>query len=187
MKQVLWLTLSILVGLFFILLGSRLFKKQIHQKIYLWFFASLYGASILYFSLLCRKPHVPVSFHFKPFYTYKVALACWGEIKTVSRDVCNSILWSSQNIFEVTKNSPIEECFLNIVCFLPFGFFAGLLNKKMSWWKILLVGALVSLTIEILQASFHLGSCELDDLFNNTLGALIGWWLYKLYNHLRFN
>lgn len=186
MKQVLWLTLGVIIGLFLIPLGCRLFKKQVHQKIYLWSFASLYGASILYFSLLCRTPRAPVSFHFKPFYTYKVAFACWGGFKTVSKAICNSVLWSSQNIFEVTKNSPIEECFLNIVCFIPFGFFAGLLSKKACWWKVILAGALVSMTIELLQASFYLGSCELDDVFNNTLGTLVGWGLYKLYSRIRF-
>jgi glycopeptide antibiotics resistance protein len=62
----------------------------------------------------------------------------------------------------------------NIFMFMPIGFFLPLLWKKFE--HILLtvgVGFLLSLSIELLQLT-QLRSSDVDDLWLNTLGALIG-------------
>ena len=43
------------------------------------------------------------------------------------------------------------------------------------WWKLLLCGLFVSLLIELMQLVSLRGMFDLDDLMNNTLGALLGW------------
>jgi len=63
---------------------------------------------------------------------------------------------------------------LNIVCFIPVGLLVGLLFEKHRWAKAWLVGLLVSLTIESSQLIWHRGVFDVNDLFNNALGALIG-------------
>lgn len=67
-----------------------------------------------------------------------------------------------------------SDLILNIVCFIPVGLLVGLLFEKYRWAKALLVGLLVSLTIEFSQLIWHRGVFDVNDLFNNALGALIG-------------
>lgn len=184
MKQVLLLTLLVIVGLLLISLGARLFKKQRAETVYYASWASLYLISVFYFTLFCRSYRDIVRVQLVPFHTYKVALSCWLGLKTYSKSVCHSVLRSSRNIFQVTKNSPIEDSLLNITLFLPFGFLAGYLFKKTPLWKILLWALGISAVVEILQAVFHLGLCDIDDVLNNTLGTLLGWLLYKTSNYL---
>lgn len=65
----------------------------------------------------------------------------------------------------------------NIVMFMPLGFFPGLLWRKWTWWKALLVGFCTSFTIEFVQ--FFIGrSTDIDDVILNTTGAVLGYALY---------
>lgn len=65
----------------------------------------------------------------------------------------------------------------NIAMFMPLGFFPGLLWRKWTWWKALLVGFCTSFTIEFVQ--FFIGrSTDIDDVILNTTGAVMGYALY---------
>ena len=65
---------------------------------------------------------------------------------------------------------------LNILLFIPFG---SLLGRK--GWKAVLFGFLLSAFIECAQYLFLLGYCEADDVLNNTIGTVIGFYLYRLF------
>ena len=67
-----------------------------------------------------------------------------------------------------------RDVILNIVCFIPVGLLVGLLLEKYRWVNALLAGLLVSLTIEFSQLIWHRGVFDVNDLFNNALGAVIG-------------
>ena len=67
-----------------------------------------------------------------------------------------------------------RDFILNILGFIPIGALAGLLIERYRLTKVLLVGLLVSLTIEFSQLIWYRGVFDVDDLFNNTLGAVIG-------------
>lgn len=69
--------------------------------------------------------------------------------------------------------------FGNIGMFLPIGFFLPLLWRKLSWWKVTLIGFFTSLSIESIQFFINRGT-DLDDLILNTLGALGGYWIYAM-------
>lgn len=58
----------------------------------------------------------------------------------------------------------------NVIMFVPVGVLSGLLWK----WKGVFVAAGLSLGIEILQLVTSRGLCELDDVFHNVIGAVIG-------------
>ncbi|SDD83212.1 Glycopeptide antibiotics resistance protein [Bhargavaea beijingensis] len=68
--------------------------------------------------------------------------------------------------------------YLNILMFVPFGMLVPLLNPrfKQALW---MIGAamLFTLSIESLQLITGYGTFEADDLFNNLLGAVIGYGL----------
>lgn len=55
----------------------------------------------------------------------------------------------------------------NIALFIPFGFIIG-------GRKGVAIGFILSCGIETTQYLTRLGYCELDDVLNNTIGALIG-------------
>lgn len=65
---------------------------------------------------------------------------------------------------------------LNIVMFIPLGVLLPLLNNKFHkfGWTVV-VASFVTLIIETLQFLTGFGIFDLDDLFNNVLGAVIGY------------
>lgn len=76
-------------------------------------------------------------------------------------------------------SGPIDTI-LNIVLFVPFGFFLPLLYKKYYHIKtVVLTGFLFSLSVEIVQM-FGWGSTDINDLITNTVGACLGYFVYYL-------
>ncbi len=69
---------------------------------------------------------------------------------------------------------------LNVLLFVPLGYLVpSICVFFRRWWKVLLLGAVASLTIETTQLITHLGWFDASDLLHNTLGTLIGYALYK--------
>lgn len=73
---------------------------------------------------------------------------------------------------------------LNIILFIPFGFtLSTYLNCHKSTHSLLLTvllsAFLLSASVEALQYLTSRGFTEVDDVINNTLGAVIGWWGYE--------
>lgn len=62
----------------------------------------------------------------------------------------------------------------NILLFLPIGCLVGLIAPKHKLLAATLVGLFLSETIECSQLIWHRGTFDVDDLFNNTVGALLG-------------
>ena len=67
-----------------------------------------------------------------------------------------------------------SENYLNILLFVPIGCLVGLVVKKYRLIYAVLVGLFVSESIECIQLIWKRGVFDVDDLFNNALGALIG-------------
>ena len=68
----------------------------------------------------------------------------------------------------------VKDNILNIASFIPVGLLAGMVFKRHRPLKALLVGLSVSLVIECSQLVWHRGTFDVDDLFNNAVGALAG-------------
>ena len=77
---------------------------------------------------------------------------------------------------------------LNFLLFVPYGFLLPLVftSCRWNWKKILCVGALTSLTIEILQM-FGGRYAEIDDFLINTFGTLAGYLFYTCLRNFREN
>lgn len=76
-------------------------------------------------------------------------------------------------------SGPIDTI-LNLVLFVPLGFFMPFLYKKYLHIKtVALTGFLFSLSVEIAQM-FGWGSSDINDLIINTAGACLGYWIYYL-------
>lgn len=76
-------------------------------------------------------------------------------------------------------SGPIDTI-LNIILFVPLGFFLPLLYKKYGHiGSVALVSFLLSLSIEIVQM-FGRGATDINDLITNTVGACLGFFIYQL-------
>lgn len=76
-----------------------------------------------------------------------------------------------------TFGSSLKNLILNIVMFLPIGFFYGLTTKRRG---ALVVGACLSLGIETLQLFIPARTPSIMDILTNTLGAGLGALAYDL-------
>lgn len=75
----------------------------------------------------------------------------------------------------------------NCVWFIPMGILVPtLFKKKRSLWKVTLIGILTSMSIEGLQYLLCTGVTDIDDVIFNTLGTIMGYWIWKkIYNMLK--
>jgi len=66
---------------------------------------------------------------------------------------------------------------LNVAMFAPLGFLLPLLTDRIQkWYRMLAAAFSTTLAIETLQYILCRGLFDVDDLFCNTLGAMIGYW-----------
>lgn len=76
----------------------------------------------------------------------------------------------------------IVNIFGNILGFTPFGILLPIIspdNRKLI--KIALLTLQFSFTIELLQLVFKVGIFDVDDLLMNTLGGIIGYFIFKIF------
>ncbi|HIY92763.1 MAG TPA: VanZ family protein [Candidatus Companilactobacillus pullicola] len=67
----------------------------------------------------------------------------------------------------------------NIMWFVPMGIFIPALTERhFGFFKVVLIGALISTSIETLQFILNTGVTDIDDVIFNTLGAAVGYFLY---------
>jgi glycopeptide antibiotics resistance protein len=88
------------------------------------------------------------------------------------------------NILPFSQNIDIADYLLNILLFIPYGFLLPLIWPNINKLKyVLLSGVSFSLLIEISQ-SINNRRTDIDDLLMNTLGALLGYLLFKMFIRL---
>ncbi|MCI8956180.1 MAG: VanZ family protein [Eubacterium sp.] len=71
----------------------------------------------------------------------------------------------------------------NVVCFMPFGFLLPTVSKKKifkNFLSVTLMAMLFSLGIETAQLLMKVGAFDVDDIFLNTVGGLVGYIFMKL-------
>ena len=79
---------------------------------------------------------------------------------------------------------------MNVLLFVPFGYllpeFLRRKGKpKIRWWWVTLSGLGLTLLIETSQLVFHFGVFEFDDLVKNTMGAAVGYAVWRGLERLR--
>lgn len=73
----------------------------------------------------------------------------------------------------------------NVVGFIPFGFFLPVMTRTFhSFIRVLFMGFLFSLGVELLQLFTKAGSFDVDDILLNTLGTALGYLLFILMDEL---
>ncbi len=131
----------------------------------------VFAAVVLYFVLvqIRRKPplgHIAVSFVFCFYLVGILTMAGIWFLGPFSPRV-------ELVPFADMIRSPLYTI-LNVLLFLPLGFFLPILYKKIDRIeKAALIGFLLSLAVEILQM-FGSGTSDVNDLITNTIGACVG-------------
>ncbi|MGI2326865.1 VanZ family protein [Planococcus sp. YIM B11945] len=68
----------------------------------------------------------------------------------------------------------------NILIFVPLGIFLSFLFSRFrTFSKVMMIGFMVTVSIELLQFFLQLGQFDIDDILLNTIGALLGYFVYK--------
>lgn len=116
------------------------------------------------------------------FATYLVILF-WIIVFKVNTEVVFGITRSINLIplgQSLMTNGQIDfsEIILNIIIFLPLGIYAGLLFKKSSFWKKVLLFFSTSFICELSQFILGVGFSDITDIINNTLGGILGLAIY---------
>ena len=120
-------------------------------RVVAWVLLVLYIGFIIYTTLLCREPGDYRQYNFQLF-------------------------WSYQRFFDDIEPQG-RQILLNILFFVPFGVLVPFCVDG-SWKRKLAItvasACLLSGTVEFLQLLCKLGFAEFDDVFDNTMGAVIG-------------
>lgn len=75
----------------------------------------------------------------------------------------------------------------NIFMLMPFGFLLSETSEKFrKLRRIILLALAFSAFIEFTQLITARGTCEMDDIINNTLGAVIGYYIWIIFNKRKY-
>lgn len=86
-------------------------------------------------------------------------------------------------LLETWGSAPSSQAYVieNILLMIPLGFLLPLLFRPCRNPGICMgIGFCLSVSIEFLQLVFQRGYCQLDDVWTNVLGTILGWCLWKL-------
>ena len=116
---------------------------------------------------------------------YVVGIPYWEQVKSN----LNLIPFRTLKLFSglLSDHRPhlvqaaVINLFGNVIMFIPLGLFLpSLFSKLQNLWKTLFSVVLIITAVEILQLFTLVGSCDVDDLLLNLIGAALGYGLYKL-------
>ena len=77
----------------------------------------------------------------------------------------------------------LMDALLNVAIFIPIGFCSSVFLRFPKWLKILLLSISLSCTIELSQYILSRGCCDTNDVMNNAIGGLMGYWVYLLWKN----
>ena len=95
-----------------------------------------------------------------------------------------SFFYSYKEAWITASETAWRNIILNILMFAPLGFWLPVGKKTFrTFWKTYLAGFAFTIGIEVLQFMLSRGIFEVADVFNNTLGTMIGYGVYKVIAH----
>lgn len=132
------------------------FGQEISKKAVIWgIVLSLYLALLISGTILNRSMRDEYSVQLSPFWSYRELLK--------ERDINLAI-----------------QIVNNILMFVPWGILFPTVFKSMQKvWCNIGSAFLFSFALETIQLIFKCGLFEIDDMFNNTLGAVVGYGIWR--------
>lgn len=138
--------------------------------------------AMLVYLLLCRKKAVGDLFRFFCFFFLVTYLYCVLQLTILSRHpgFYGDIDW---RILAKWHENLHQKAFFveNVLMFFPLGILFPAIFRRVPWSVVTLPMAfLFSAAIEYVQLKYQLGYCQLDDVFANMMGFLMGYVLFLL-------
>lgn len=103
------------------------------------------------------------------------------KMETDLKDFLNVTNYRIINLKPYAYMNPIEVG-LNILIFLPFGIYSSIIFNKTTTFTKILYGLFLSFLFETTQYVFAIGTSDITDLIDNTIGTIIGIILFKILN-----
>lgn len=158
--------------LVFLLVASRVLEKKLLQKMATVILV-IYIFGVIYITLLSRTGNQELHISLVPFWSYRVMLR--GVFRALCQCDWRGVMQEVKFIGYPTWSSLA----LNILLFVPLGLLLPIVKESFgSLKKVFISGFLFSLSIEVTQILTKRGWFDVDDVINNTLGAVIGFILY---------
>ena len=106
-----------------------------------------------------------------------------GQVyKTINLNLFSSY----KEAYNLMKLSLFRNLILNMLLFVPFGFLLPFYSDKLKkMYKVVLIGFGFTLLIEIFQYVSNFGIFEIDDIFDNTIGVIIGYSIFMIYTKIK--
>ena len=162
--------LLIVVGAFFVFEWA---KKRFGWRGYMlfhWLVFVVYVLGNLYFTLLSRTPGTETKLTLLPFQSYA---RMGGAVPAEAEEAAGFAAMFLKG------TTPLDGIILNILLYVPLGYLLPRLFPKLKAWQVILIGLLCSAATEATQYLFKMDWCEMDDVIHNTLGAVIGVWMWR--------
>ena len=164
----LWIDLAILLICFIVVVflewrKSRRGHRTRTEWVIILTMLTGYLVIYIYLTFIYRKPLEQRQLLLRPFWSYEHAFSLEGGLHIVHLSSARQIL-------------------LNILVYVPAGVMLPAVFYKVRhpYWMTVLACAALTLSTEGFQWLTKLGYCEVDDLINNLMGAMIGILLYDL-------
>lgn len=164
--SILIIVLGLTVGMPLVVNSSRL----IHRQLILGLIFCVYLVGNLYFTVFSRTAGSSQHFELQPFRVYGRLF----ESPTEEEIAIGFAAIFLQGIL------PIVGLILNILLYYPLGYLLPILFPKLKPKHIILIGCLCSIATEATQYLLKMGWCETDDVIHNTLGTVLGVWIWHL-------
>ena len=147
----------------------RLPQRRFQQWIWLAF--AVYAAGNLYCTLFSRTPGSGTILQLKPGQSIT---RLFSEPVTAGTEVTGLMAWFMRD------SGPIAGMILNVLLYVPMGYLMPVLFPKLKMWQVVLIGCVCSVATETCQYLVEIGWCETDDVIYNTLGTVIGVWIWRI-------
>lgn len=69
----------------------------------------------------------------------------------------------------------------NIILLVPIGFLIPFVYRQMTWRKSIALAVATGFALEGMQALFHVGIFDIDDVLLNGLGVVAGYWAFTVF------
>lgn len=118
------------------------------------------------------------------FYLFTICcVTVLGREETAGRRMELELFWCIKDVWHSHRWSYWQNIVGNIVLFMPFGCLLPLAVRRCGrWYRVLLLGFLLSVSVETVQYVARIGLCELDDVLHNTWGTGLGCQVYYLFS-----
>lgn len=95
------------------------------------------------------------------------------------------LFWSYKEIMNNPNVSIKFQMLYNVLIFIPWGAIVPRLFQVKSGSRVIINALFFSLFIEMTQLILRLGLFELDDIYHNTVGAVLGYGIYRLFKKMK--